>query len=322
MTDKLVNHQSVSLKIKTDRPVLKTPYQIKGVLMKQFPKSEIVPMLNGSYRKKYLYPRIQVKILNGEIIILGVKEGVDPLLKIKDSLSELNFGDITFNVENCSDEIGTQLFRLSSSLIEYNFISGWVALNQNTRKQYFSKDESGKLDFLNTLIGENIVFISKELGFDFKSNIFTKITLQSLDPVKTEQKNWGLFEGKFFTNVNLPNYIGVGNGITRGFGTLFNSEVFEKDIENENSFEELNQESLKSKPLIEENNFSSSLIEIDINRVSKPKISKKRKTRRKKSFSRKPIKSEKNNFSKSKKKSEEPINYNSHEYHQKQHSIT
>jgi hypothetical protein len=206
-------------------------------------------------------------------------------------------------------------------LIEYNFISGWVALNQNTRKQYFSKDESRKLDFLNTLIGENIVFISKELGFDFKSNIFTKITLQSLDPVKTEQKNWGLFEGKFFTNVNLPNYIGVGNGITRGFGTLFNSEVFEKDIENENSFEELNQESLKSKPLIEENNFSSSLIEIDINRVSKPKISKKRKTRRKKSFSRKPIKSEKNNFSKSKKKSEEPINYNSHEYHQKQHSI-
>ena len=141
--------------------------------MKQFPKSEIVPMLNGSYRKKYLYPRIQVKILNGEIIILGVKEGVDPLLKIKDSLSELNFGDITFNVEDCADEIGTQLFRLSSSLIEYNFISGWVALNQNTRKQYFSKDESRKLDFLNTLIGENIVFISKELGFDFKSNIFT-----------------------------------------------------------------------------------------------------------------------------------------------------
>ena len=65
MTEKLANHQSVSLKIKTDRPVLKTPYQIKGVLMKQFPKSEIVPMLNGSYRKKYLYPRIQVKILNG-----------------------------------------------------------------------------------------------------------------------------------------------------------------------------------------------------------------------------------------------------------------
>ena len=155
-----------------------------------------------------------------------------------------------------------------------------------------------------------------------KSNIFTKITLQSLDPIKTEQKNWGLFEGKLFTNVNLPNYIGVGNGITRGFGTLFNSEALEKEIENKNSFKELNQESLKSKPLIEKNNFSSSLIEIDINRVSKPKISKKTKTRRKKSFSRKPIKSENNNFSKSKKKSEEPINYNSHEYHQKQHSIT
>ena len=36
MTEKLVNHQSVSLKIKTDRPVLKTPYQVKGVLIKHF----------------------------------------------------------------------------------------------------------------------------------------------------------------------------------------------------------------------------------------------------------------------------------------------
>ena len=76
----------------------------------------------------------------------------------------------------------------------------------------------------------------------------------------------------------------MGNGITRGFGALFNSEALEKDIENENSSEELNQESLKSKPLIEKNNFSSSLIEIDINRVSKPKISKKEKPEGKNPF--------------------------------------
>ena len=56
--------QYISTALVTDKPVRKTPYQVKGSIMKNYPKSEIVPMLNGSYRKKYLYPRVQVKILN------------------------------------------------------------------------------------------------------------------------------------------------------------------------------------------------------------------------------------------------------------------
>ena len=62
--------KSATVKLKTDRPVQKTPYQVKGVLMKNFPNDEIVPMLNGSYRKKFLYPRIQVKIVDEEILLV------------------------------------------------------------------------------------------------------------------------------------------------------------------------------------------------------------------------------------------------------------
>ena len=56
--------KSILLKYKTDKPVRKTPYQVKGVIMRQFPNEEIVPMINGHYRKKFLYPRIQVKVFN------------------------------------------------------------------------------------------------------------------------------------------------------------------------------------------------------------------------------------------------------------------
>ena len=64
--------------------------------MKNFPNEEIVPMLNGSYRKKFLYPRIQVKTHNDEILLVGLNQGVDPILKIYDKIKDLNFGDITF----------------------------------------------------------------------------------------------------------------------------------------------------------------------------------------------------------------------------------
>jgi len=139
MSNKPFNLKSISLKIKTDRPVRKTPYQVKGILMKQFPDSEIVPMLNGSYRKKYLYPRIQVKILNEQIIIFAIKEGVKPLLKIQDSIKELNFGDITFKVDDLSNEKNTEFFTLTPFLNEYNFISNWAALNHSTKKHILQR---------------------------------------------------------------------------------------------------------------------------------------------------------------------------------------
>ena len=68
--------QYISTALVTDKPVRKTPYQVKGSIMKNYPKSEIVPMLNGSYRKKYLYPRVQVKILNEKFIFLELLKGL------------------------------------------------------------------------------------------------------------------------------------------------------------------------------------------------------------------------------------------------------
>ena len=81
--------KSLTVKLKTDRPVKKTPYQVKGVLMRDFPNDEIVPMLNGSYRKKFLYPRIQVKIIDEEILLVGLHQGVDPILAIHEKIKDL-----------------------------------------------------------------------------------------------------------------------------------------------------------------------------------------------------------------------------------------
>ena len=38
--------------------------------MKQFSDEKIVPFLDGKLRSKYLYPRVQVKILDEQVYIL------------------------------------------------------------------------------------------------------------------------------------------------------------------------------------------------------------------------------------------------------------
>ena len=317
------NINSVVVKIKTDRPVQKTPYQVKGVLMKTFPNEEIVPMLNGSYRKKYLYPRIQVKILDEEILLVGLNQGVDPILKIQEKIKDLNFGDITFEVLDKSVAEESEAFMFTSSLQKYEFVSNWVALNANTSKQFDAKNDKEKLQFLNNLIAKNIVFISQDIGFELPENIYSQIIVSSLEATKMDQNGWRAFDGKFSTNLVMPDYLGIGNGITRGFGTISNAGVHEVGLFDSNEFDKLKSEAKNSDFCLEEGNFASTLYESDILTINKPAPRRKKKKRisKKKRYTSK----QKNSHSKDEKKtngqSNDSVNYNSYEYHKKQHSI-
>ena len=43
---------SIVLRLSTNRPVRKTPYQVKGLIIKTFPDEPTVPFIDGSYRNQ------------------------------------------------------------------------------------------------------------------------------------------------------------------------------------------------------------------------------------------------------------------------------
>ena len=229
MSNTFPNIKSVVVRVITDKPVRKTPYQVKGVFMRQYPDEPIIPMLDGSYRDRFLYPRVQVKILNEQIYIIGIHEGVDSVLSIAEKFEMFDFGNITFEVQDCDIENAEEQFVPSSRLVRYRFITPWVALNHMTGGRYRFLTNQEKPSFLNRLLGQNIIFLANEVGINLEDNIFTKVKVSSLFPRPVDENKWGAFMGEFKTNFVLPNYIGVGNGITRGFGTvygMFNPDSF------------------------------------------------------------------------------------------------
>ena len=86
MSDGYPDIESVVVRVITNKPVRKTPYQVTGVIMRQHPNEDIIPMLDGSYRDRYLYPRVQVKILNEQIYLIGINEGVDSVISLNERL--------------------------------------------------------------------------------------------------------------------------------------------------------------------------------------------------------------------------------------------
>ena len=151
MIDTSTEIKAVVVKVVTNKPVRKTPYQVKGVLMRKYSGMKIVPMLDGSYREKYLYPRVQVKILNEQIYIIGIKEGVSPVIELCDKFKLLDFGNITFEVNECDIEESKHQFRPSKNLVSYRFITPWVALNHMTGGKYRFLTNQEKPSYLNRL---------------------------------------------------------------------------------------------------------------------------------------------------------------------------
>ena len=216
------------VKLSTDKPVRKTPYQVKGVFIKKHPDEPVTPMLDGTYRKKFSYPRVQVKILNEQIYIIGINEGVQPVLSIPDKIKELNFGNITFTINDFEIKNLEHQFISLGSPIEYKFVTPWAALNHVTWNKYRSTSYKKKTSFLNKLLGNNLIFLAKEMGLSMEEGVYIKVRIPNLHPKSIDDNKWKAFKGEFKTNILLPSYIGLGNGITRGFGTikgLFSSDM-------------------------------------------------------------------------------------------------
>ena len=188
--------QYISTALITDKPVRKTPYQVKGSIMKNYPKSEIVPMLNGSYRKKYLYPRVQVKILNEKIYFLGIAEGVSAVKSLIDNFKALDFGNITFKIKDIIiDENG--LFEQTDDINKYKFITPWVALNRTNIKKFSKTSTSQKRKFLCELLTRNLIFLTSEFKIDVDEKILTDIELDDKSLSSFNENRDVGFEGSF-----------------------------------------------------------------------------------------------------------------------------
>ena len=314
---------SITARLITDKPIRKTPYQVKGVFMKQFPDEKIVPFLDGRLRSKYLYPRVQVKIINEQIYILGINEGVEPVISILKNLKSFSFGDLSIKVDSAEVEENKDSVLLTDKLLRYKFITPWIALNAGGDSKYKRLGDDEKPLFLNKLLGQNLLFLSKELGLNISSKIFTKIEVESFEPEKVDENGWKSFKGEFKTNFILPSFIGFGNGITRGFGSIFSLNNI-NNLEFKDS-KEVNEDYVKEE--IDDSDAEISYVTVDdapiISRGKKKKkfMSKKPLPQTKSNSRKNKFKEKSNNSIKKEVNNDDESRFNSEEYHKKQHDF-
>jgi len=213
--------QAVCVRFQTDVPVEVTPYQLKGTVIRNFPDHPIVPFINGEYRNQVRYPRVQVKVLRRQLCLFGLGEGYDLVKSFQEVLHHFQVEEQDHQVIGHEVvESGLEYYEISAGYLRYKFITPWVALNRKSLAQYKTLLPRERVNYLNRILVQNLLFISRDLGLELPFTISTRVKLQSLSPRVVEEQGSGSFKGYFTSNMQLPEYLGLGNGITKGLGTI------------------------------------------------------------------------------------------------------
>jgi len=170
----------------------------------------------------YDYPKIQYKKLNGQAAIVCVNEGTElaeQLLSPKSRCLKIGYRESVFNIASFSET--TVPIQSIDGFASYR-IEKWLALNQENHSLYMSMlGLADKYSFLERILTANILSFAKGVGSVIDEELVVKITDFGRSNYYNFKKIKMLgFDLTFSTNIILPDLIGLGKGVSLGFGTI------------------------------------------------------------------------------------------------------
>jgi len=96
----------------------------------------------------------------------------------------------------------------------------WMGLNQNNFNKYIKLlPGKEKQEFLIKVLIGNILSFYKGLNLRIDNKIYAKVKVEEKTSALKNRK-MTVFAGGFLTNAVLPDYIGLGKAVSRGFGAV------------------------------------------------------------------------------------------------------
>lgn len=170
----------------------------------------------------YRYPLIQYKVTNRKASLICLNEATEDIHYL---LKQRNF---EFRIGREFVEYAIDDVRLKYEIIEvtnkfYNYnILNWLGLNQDNFKIYQQIDSYvDKVRFLEELLEKHILIFMEAMGCQYPEDV--RVTIKDIKGEKyIEYKNVFhlTFTLNFRCNLNILNYIGLGKGVSVGFGII------------------------------------------------------------------------------------------------------
>ena len=211
--------KTMLLKMESDQTIREDTSKLRGFFACKFNSYLLLHNHLGNNKFLYQYPRIQYKTVNHAKMILGLVEGVDVLQSIYNQYDQIVLDGHAYQIFGKEISLKMEDFGIASENIKYKFLTPWFALNEENYQRYKNYNYAERTDQLKSILIRNIMAIAKTFQYFVDSKIIVNTNLKETS-IKFKGKDVIGFLGTFRANFNLPNYIGLGKSVSRGFGTI------------------------------------------------------------------------------------------------------
>lgn len=212
--------KTLYLELITDKPVQENASKLRGYLGNKFSEYPILHHHIYNIGYIYSYPRVQYKVIEGIPYILGIEEGTQVLKMISGEFNNLTLGNNEYQIHQKKHYEQDSEFGISDTYLHYRFLMPWLALNQTNFNKYLEiTNWREKKKFLNSIIIGNVISMCKGLGMIEENELFVH---SKVDECRVNYKGMKVigFTGEFEINFNIPDFFGLGKGVSEGYGVV------------------------------------------------------------------------------------------------------
>ena len=217
------------LTLHSDAPMRGDAAKLRGFFATSFNEHALLHQ-HVTDRLIYKYPLIQYKMLQGSPLILGINEGADVLKEIYDKFDEITLGESKYHVMERGVCIKSEEFGCTEEIHSYRFATPWLALSQDNYARFQNASREERRELLRKILVGNILSASKGLGYVAKEHIRLEVgRMQDEICLLKGTKVTGI-RGEFTATFAIPDFMGLGKSVSRGFGAVIDLKLPENKI--------------------------------------------------------------------------------------------
>lgn len=215
------------LSLKTDKNVNIGPCWVSDIVSEEYTKrfsADINPrnIASDSADKNhhaYFYPRLQYKVVRNSPMIASISEGCDLLWDLYEKFSDPNGDQTDWKITERRLIDKKAAFGLIDEYKKYRFLTPWLSLPEEEFKNYLTADAFSKEKILANVLESQIKSMADSLGYHLDRILRAKIIIKPNYIFQRDIHYAGML-GSFITNFEIPNFLGIGKSVSRGFGTI------------------------------------------------------------------------------------------------------
>lgn len=166
------------------------------------------------------YPAIQCKQFRDELVVIGICQGARFLHQMAEGNAVIMPGENACTVVSRDPGIRDEEFGIAGGMYEYEFLTPWLALNQQYAKKFYDlKGKPARDAFMQKILNTHLNTLAKSLDYLPPGPVTCTARVRFIRE-RIDRENVIVFLGKFRTNLRIPGYLGIGQSVSQGFGTI------------------------------------------------------------------------------------------------------